>query len=69
MAKGGSEVDCGMWEQPEATMLMVQDNFWLNDAMAATETVPDWLELYVEYRGALFDEGGQQAVMAGGLLN
>ena len=69
MAKGGLEVDCGMWERPEATMLMIWDNFWLNDTVAATQTIPDWLKLYVEYRRALFDEGGQQAVMAGGLLN
>jgi hypothetical protein len=37
--------------------------------VAATETIPDWLKLYVEYRRALFDEEGQQAVMVGGLLN
>jgi hypothetical protein len=45
-AKGGSEVVCGLWERLEATMMVVvQDDFRFDLAVAAAKTVPNFDEI------------------------
>jgi hypothetical protein len=43
--KTGLGVVCALWEQLEATMVVVRDDFWRNVAVAAAKTIPKFIEI------------------------